>query len=277
MHTALVQRVREGEAIKSLRLERGLTQEELARALNQPQSFVSKIESGERLLHVSDLEPLARTLGCNVSTILNRISGLDSMLDHWQVSESELTDLLKENPSMRGVVLGYIAELKFHQMYADKEGIANVKDDDHDRKRKGDRRLTYKGVELLVEVKSLQTNTVRQNPETGVWFGKTQVDGSDRREICFDDGTTLNTTLLKRGEFDILAVNCFAFGDKWRFAFALNQELAPSTYSGYTEGQRKQLIASLQKLTWPLSPPFTDDFDDVLKRAYQLKTANKVH
>lgn len=273
MHAAFMRRMKEGEAVRSLRVEKGLSQEDLARSLRQPQSFVSKIESGERSLHVSDLESLAMALGCNVSTILNRISGLDSMLDRWEVSESELTGLLRENPSMRGVVLGYVAEMKFRQMYADKEGIDNVKDDDHDRKRKGDRRLTYKGVDLLVEVKSLQTNTVKQDKKTGEWSGKTQVDGSDRREIIFDDGTVLNTTLLKRGEFDILAVNCFAFGDKWRFAFALNQDLAPSTWSGYTEEQRNQLIASLQKVTWPLRSPFTDDFDDVLERAYRLKTS----
>lgn len=270
-----MQKIKEGEAIRSLRLEKGLSQEELAEDLGQPQSFVSKLESGERSLHVADLAPLAEAFDCNASTILNRINGLDSVLDRWELSEADLTDLIENNPSMRGVVLGYVAELKFRQMYVDKEGITSVKDDDHDRKKKGDRRLTYRGVDLLVEVKSLQTNTVAQNPENGEWSGKTQVDGSDRRKIRFDDGTELNTTLLKRGEFDILAVNCFAFGDSWRFAFALNQDLAPSTYGKYTKEQRKHLIASLQKISWPPRKPFTDDFDEILERAYRLKVSGK--
>lgn len=266
-----MQRVTEGEAVKSLRVDAGLTQAELASALGQPQSFVSKIESGERTLHVADLEPLAQCLGCNVTTILNRITGFDSVLDRWMLSEPELTELIDSNPSLRGMVLGYAAEVKFRRMYLNRTDIKSTKDDDHNRKKKGDRRLLYKGEELVVEVKSLQTNMVKHDEVTGEWSGKSQVDGSDRRIVKFNDGTELNTTLLLRGEFDILAVNCFAFGDTWRFAFALNRDLATSTWRNYSAEQRKNLIASLQKITWPPKAPFTDDFDDILERAWKLK------
>jgi len=240
-----MQRMTEGEAIRFLRLEAGLTQTDLAKALGQPQSFVSKIESGERTLHVSDLELFSHYLGCNVTTILNRITGLNSVLDRWMLSESELTELIDD--------------------------IKSTKDDDHDRKKKGDRRLFYKGAELIVEVKSLQTNTVKYNAATDLWTGKSQVDGSDRRTVLFDDGSKLDTTLLIKGDFDILAVNCFAFGNTWRFAFALNNDLAMSTYSKYSEEQRRHLIASLQTVTWPPEDPFTSDFNDVLERAWRLK------
>ena len=70
-----------------------------------------------------------------------------------------------------------------------------------------------------VEVKSLQTSLCKYLGNDH-WTGKAQVDGSDRRTVKFIDGTELNTTLLLRGEFDLLAVNCFVFGEKWRFVFA---------------------------------------------------------
>lgn len=258
-----------GEAIRSLRLESGLTEEDLATDMGKSQSFIPEVEDGQCSIKVEDLEKFAEALGCNVTTILNRMSGLDSILDRWNLSEAEFTELIDSNPSLRGMVLGYAAEVKFRHMYlVPRDDITSIKDDDHDRKKKGDRRLTYKKREIVVEVKSLQTNKCKHDPVTNTWSGKSQVDGSDRRIVHFDDGTELNTTLLLRGEFDILAVNCFAFGGTWRFAFALNKDLATSTYSKYTDEQRSQLIASLQTVTWPPKPPFTSDFDEILEQAW---------
>lgn len=198
-----------GEAIRSLRTDAGLTQDDVAQRIDQPQSFVSKIESGERSVHVEDLRTLADALKINVTTILNRINDFDSILDRWELSESEFTELIDTNPSLRGMVLGYAAEVKFRRMFlSDRTDITSTKDDDHDRKKKGDRRLRHKGRDILVEVKSLQTKMVQYNDQTGQWYGKSQVDASDRRLITFEDGSELNTTLLLRGEFDILAVNC---------------------------------------------------------------------
>ena len=118
-------------------------------------------------------------------------------------------------------------------------------------------------------MKSLQTKTVKHLKDD-VWEGKAQVDGSDRRIVRFADRTELNTTLLLRGEFDLLAVNCFAFGNKWRFVFAKNENLPYSSFSKYTEEQRKQLISSLIQIDWPPKPPFYADpfhlLDDLASR-----------
>ena len=46
--------------LRQARLEAGLTQVEVARKLKRPQSFVSKIESGERRVDVVELSELAR-------------------------------------------------------------------------------------------------------------------------------------------------------------------------------------------------------------------------
>ncbi len=46
--------------LRSARLDAGLTQQEVARALRKPQSFVSKCESGERRVDVVELERFAK-------------------------------------------------------------------------------------------------------------------------------------------------------------------------------------------------------------------------
>ncbi len=189
-----------------------------------------------------------------------------SILKRWGITEQDLTELVDQNPSLRGILLGYVAERKFHETYLDHPEITEKgKDDDHDRTRKGDRRITYKGMSLAIEVKSLQTNLVKNLSDDG-WMGKSQVDASDSREVTFPDGSALKTTCLLRGEFDLLAVNCFAFGNQWRFAFALNSELPQNTYKKYTEYQRKHLLPTLITVEWPLKPPFTENPFELLDR-----------
>jgi hypothetical protein len=182
-----------------------------------------------------------------------------SILKRWGISEQDMTELVAQNPSLRGILLGYVAERKFHEIFLNHPAITwKSKDDDHDRARKGNHRITYKGKELVIEVKSLQTNLVK-NLGGDCWSGKSQVDASDSRELTFPDGGILKTTCPLRGEFDLLAVNCFAFGEQWRFAFALNSELPQNTYKKYTEYQRRHLLPTLIAVEWPLQPPFTED------------------
>ena len=46
--------------LKTARIESGLAQEEVAEKLGKPQSYISKIESGERRLDVAELNKFAR-------------------------------------------------------------------------------------------------------------------------------------------------------------------------------------------------------------------------
>ncbi len=135
-----------------------------------------------------------------------------TILHEWGITAEELTGLLNENPSLQGMLLGYVAEFKLRQIVNLFPEVSFIKKfDDHDRKRKGDLYLIYPGRAFDVEVESLQTATIHWNQQKQCWEGKAQVDASDRRRIKMPDGTTLDTTLLLRGEFDILAVNCYAF------------------------------------------------------------------
>lgn len=202
-----------------------------------------------------------------------------TILQRWEITEDQLTELVDQNPSLRGMMLGYVAEKKFHDTFLEHHAITEKgKDDDHDRKNKGDRRIIYKGKSIVIEVKSLQTATVKKT-YNNTWEGKCQVDGSDRRIVTFKDGSELNTTLLLRGEFDLLAVNCYAFGGEWRFAFAKNKDLPTSNFKKYTEEQRKQLIASLVLVTWPPQPPFTDDpfslLDEIVEEKIYTESYNR--
>jgi hypothetical protein len=179
-----------------------------------------------------------------------------SILDKWNLTADELTELVEDNPSLRGIMLGYVAEKKFHDLFLSHPEISSVgKSDDHDRSRKGDRYVIYKGVDVVIEVKSLQSNTVKRQ-EDGGWRGKVQVDASDRRTVILPNGERVTTTCLVAGEFDLLAVNLFAFEDRWRFASAKNKDLPRSRWKGYTEKQRKYLLATLVEVTWPPRPPF---------------------
>ena len=170
----------------------------------------------------------------------------------------ELTEVVDQNPSLRGMIIGYLAELKLEKLWLSGQEISSVtKHDDHDRKKKGDRVVRYKGHEFIFESKSLQTAMIRKTNEG--WVGKSQVDASDRREVTLPDGSTVITTCLLKGEFDILAVNIFAFEDTWRFAFANNSDLPTSKYRGYTEYQRQHLLATLVEVHWPPKPPFVEE------------------
>lgn len=208
---------------------------------------------------------------------MTTMSSKNSILHQWGITESELTELVSQNPSLRGILLGYVAEKKFHDAFLNSPKITEAsKDNDHDRKRKGDRRFVYKGESFIIEVKSLQSNLV-ENLGADRWRGKSQVDASDSRTVTFANGSKLKTTCLRRGEFDILAVNCFAFGEQWRFAFSLNSELPPNTYKKYTKYQRQHLLPTLITLEWPLQPPFTDDLFVLLDRLVNIRKSPATH
>lgn len=63
-----------GAVVRRLRTDQGVTQKELATRLGLPQSFVSKIERGERQLQVVELLPLCRAIGIEPCTVLNALA-----------------------------------------------------------------------------------------------------------------------------------------------------------------------------------------------------------
>jgi len=178
------------------------------------------------------------------------------MLDEWQVTWEDLNEIIGSNPSLRGMVFGYVAERKLRTMwFSDKRFSDVVKYRNHDRQEKGDLGLTYRGQRIRVESKSLQTATVQNTPEGG-YTAKFQCDASDRRKITIPGTGTIETTCLMVGKFDLVAVNLFAFRLGWKFAFARNKDLPRSRFAGYSQEVREMLLASTMTITWPLQPPY---------------------
>jgi hypothetical protein len=188
----------------------------------------------------------------------NTLSTTRNILERWDITIEELTELVDRNPSLRGVLIGYITEMKLRKLWLSTELTRTIKYDNHDRQKKGDLVITYKGQNFIIESKSSQPSSIiKQETQEGTqWVGKAHCGASDRRTIILPDSSTLNTTCLLVGEFDLLAVNIFAFENVWRFIFAKNSELPRSSYSKYTPEQRKHLLASLVTVTWPPKPPF---------------------
>ena len=58
--------------LRRLREEAGLTQVELAERLGRPQSFVSKVEVGERRLDVAELRILTEALGQDIVDVVRQ-------------------------------------------------------------------------------------------------------------------------------------------------------------------------------------------------------------
>ncbi|GAC65293.1 hypothetical protein ET1_15_01010 [Edwardsiella tarda ATCC 15947 = NBRC 105688] len=59
--------------LKVRRIELKITQAQLAQVLGKPQSFVSKIESGERRLDIIEFVHIARQLSLDLNTVLEKI------------------------------------------------------------------------------------------------------------------------------------------------------------------------------------------------------------
>lgn len=195
-----------------------------------------------------------------------------NILERWEITVEELTAAIDANPSLRGMMLGYIAEVKLHEFLVINPHVtALLKDDDHNRKKKGDRRIIYKGHEFVIESKSLQTSTVKKLAD-GTFIARAQCDASDRRPVDFPDGSRLETTCLIVGEFDILAVNVYAFENRWRFVYALNRDLPRSTFKKYSPVQQQHLLASLVPVTYPPTGIFTSDLFSLLDRLIEEKS-----
>ena len=59
--------------LKEMREQAGLTQIDLAKKLRQSQSFVSKIECGDRRLDIVQLRTICRILGITLSDFVDRL------------------------------------------------------------------------------------------------------------------------------------------------------------------------------------------------------------
>ncbi len=63
-----------GSSLRKLRETAGLTQTELAHRLLMPQSYVSKVETGERALRVGEVFAYSEALGIPAEAVLQKLA-----------------------------------------------------------------------------------------------------------------------------------------------------------------------------------------------------------
>jgi hypothetical protein len=196
---------------------------------------------------------------------------LDNIRDpHRWANAETIFGVIRENPSLRGFVYGYVSELEFERHYLkSRKNIERFSKDDDHRKTKSDRTVIYKGKPVTIQVKSIQTNSIRF--EDRRFLAKVQNDASDRRRVVLPDGSTLETTCYLVGEYDILAVSLHPFTGKWRFGFKENARLQRTCSKKYSPQQKAHLLATLETIEYPLDPTWTDDFDEILETVRRRK------
>ncbi|MCC6285066.1 MAG: helix-turn-helix transcriptional regulator [Phycisphaerales bacterium] len=61
--------------VRQMRVDAGLRQADLARKLGEPQSFVSRYESGDRRLDVLELRHICTVLGVSLADFIKQLEG----------------------------------------------------------------------------------------------------------------------------------------------------------------------------------------------------------
>jgi len=72
-HHSLTDQSRLQALLRQIRVEAGLRQTDLAQRLGQPQSFVSKYESGERRLDILELREVCQAVGIGIAAFVARL------------------------------------------------------------------------------------------------------------------------------------------------------------------------------------------------------------
>lgn len=170
-----------------------------------------------------------------------------------------ILEVLEKAPSARGMVYGYLAEWQFSRWLVD-NGVPlehQARDDDH-AKTKSDRTIFHQGGRYTIQVKSLQTDSLRQ-VGSARFKARVQCDGSDCRRVILPNGHEVKTTNYVAGEFMVLATPLQPFTGQWDFAFRLNSTLARTRSAKYAPEDRPYLLNTTVPISWPLEAPWTMD------------------
>jgi hypothetical protein len=191
------------------------------------------------------------------------------------VSPEDLVMSIKRAPSLRGMILGYIAEEMFEKYVPQKYGFISSSDiekhDDHNRAfNKSDRTIRVGSRLYRIQLKSVQTNSIRRNLETGLLQADVQNDASDSRMIQLPSGKPVVTTCYARGDYDILAVPLFPFTGDWSYAYKRNIDCRSTSSEKYSAEDAAFLLATTEVITWPLTESWTANLGDLLNGSIGL-------
>ena len=182
------------------------------------------------------------------------------------IPPEDLVHAIKRAPSLRGMMLGYIAEEMFLKHLHSNKDVGDLRQhDDHDRSvNKADVDFLLGGRRVSVQLKSIQTNSISYRSDLSALHANVQNDGSDKREVLLEGGESVLTTNYRVGDYDILAVPLFPFTGEWNFAYKLNRDCRRTTSSKYTPNQQRQLLATTEEITFPLTDHWSTDLLSVV-------------
>ena len=183
------------------------------------------------------------------------------------IPPEDLVHAIKRAPSLRGMMLGYIAEEMFLKHLRTDAAVSDIRQhDDHDRSmNKADADFLIGGRRVSVQLKSIQTNSICYRSDLAVLYASVQNDGSDKREVILEGGERVFTTNYRVGDYDVLAVPLFPFTGQWNFAYKLNRDCRRTTSTKYTANQQRQLLSTMEEISYPLTDQWSIDLASVVQ------------
>lgn len=176
----------------------------------------------------------------------------------------DIQEMIDENSSLRGYLQGYLAERALKAQIQQIPGVESVtKIPDRDQE-KGDFKVIYKGVPMSIEAKSVMSDSVREDVLTQTWQGAVLVKNTDKREVEVEGIGTITTTKLERGQFDILAICCFAVSGQWDFLFLENRFIPAADES-------HNLLKTRFTVNPGTTPGVTDNLVKLLEKTLEIK------
>lgn len=177
---------------------------------------------------------------------------------------SDVQRLADESPNLRGYIQGYLAESRLAQQLSSVEGVSRVKKIPDTDDMRGDLLVTYHGVDLTIECKSLASGILRQDALNGSWEASVLCKNTDKRVTAVRGQDSIQSVNLHKGGFDILSVCTFPVTGRWDSLFLLNR------YLPERDGM-PGLIKSRFIINTGTTPGLTDSAERVLNEALSAK------
>lgn len=185
-----------------------------------------------------------------------------------EFTPEELDAVITENPSLRGFLQGYLAEVALKKQLLLIPEVTSVEKIPDQASEKGDLKVRYRDMDLTIEVKSIGTNTVKQDVLYDSWQGTVAVRSSDKKELEVEGVGRIRTSSIPRGGFDILAISCYAVSGKWEFMFMDNDNIP------YRDFKTPNLLKSSFTINPETTPYLHSDILRILQIVYEKKKSN---
>lgn len=179
-----------------------------------------------------------------------------------QFSREDIEALIEENSYLRGYLQGYLAEKKLKDLLLQVSGVTEVHKIPDSKKGKADFKVVYQGVEVLIESKSLQTGSIKDDILNDTWRGTVSIKNTDKRELKIEGEQSIVSTHAIRGQYDILAISTYAVYGDWEFVYIENEYIPPRSMK--TPGLLKTAFVVNPETTPCVTPDIVAILDAVL-------------